>query len=461
MSKKIILLIIASIIGLSALSLIQAYLIKNTYSLKKEVFVDKTMKAVDDIDDHATPIDSIYDILSDKFIKELDNYSLKIIDKEYLLERLHVITDSLNPAFIKEYEKSIKEKKLGYNLKYHKILKSIIVSDSVHKDTVFKQIKEKEYKLIGYDFKSDPMLRVGNSTSETERSFKKVIRNKEKRVSYRLYFQSENYINIDDWNSIIFNQMRGLLLCSFFIFLLVIGILYYSIKNLISQKKIADVKTDFVNNITHELKTPLATLSLATKILKNQTIQESKSVNSTIETIERQQLKLQKLIDQVLNNSLGYKDILLQKEEVVISNYLHTVLDDFKVTCSDEISLKRQILDTKTRINLDTFYCTTVLVNILDNAIKYGGTNIVVSSKLHQNNVTISIQDNGIGIPKKHQKIIFEKFFRSENKNIHNVKGLGLGLYYSNQIIKAHQGVLSVVSEKDTGTIFTVKLPFN
>lgn len=461
MSKKIILLIIASIIGLLSLSLVQGYLIKNTYSLKKEVFVDKTMKAVDDIDDHATPIDSIYDVLSDKFIKELDNYSLKIINKESLLKRLRVITDSLNPVFIKEYEKSIKEKKLRYNLKYHKILKSIVVTDSVHNDTVFKQKKEKEYKLIGYDFKSDPMLRVGNSTSETERSFKKVIHNKEKRVSYRLYFQSENYINIDDWNSIIFNQMRGLLLCSFFIFLLVIGILYYSIKNLISQKKIADVKTDFVNNITHELKTPLATLSLTTKILKNQTNQESKTVNSTIETIERQQIKLQKLIDQVLNNSLGYKDILLQKEEVVLSNYLHTVLDDFKVTCSDEIKLKRQISANNTRINLDTFYFTTVLVNILDNAIKYGGTNILVSSKLHQNIVEISIQDNGVGITKKHQKIIFEKFFRSENKDIHNVKGLGLGLYYSNQIIKAHEGILSVISEKESGTIFTVKLPLN
>lgn len=460
MSKKIIALIIASTIGLVALSLVQAYLIKNTYSLKKDAFIDTVIKEVDQIDKYASPIDSIYDNLFEKFIKEVDSYHLKSITKEKLLDRLEVITDSLNPSFIKAYESFLTSKNLTYNLKYQKILKKIVLLDSVQKDTVFASDALNPYSLIGYDFKIDPDLRVGNSTSQTERSFKKVINGKEEKVSYQLHFESQNYINIDDWDRIIFNQMKGLLLTSFFIFLFVIGVLYFSIKNLITQKKIADIKTDFVNNITHELKTPLATLSLATKILnKQEVVQQSTPTKATLKIIERQHLKLQKLIDQVLNNSLGYKEIILQKETVVMSTYLHTVLDDFQVSLPEEIILKRSISKMDNVLSVDTFYMTTALVNILENAVKYGGSNLTVGAQINQQNIEISIKDDGIGIAKKDYKLLFEKFFRAENKNKHDVKGLGLGLYYSNQIIKAHQGIILVESEKNKGTIFTVKLP--
>jgi len=460
MSKKIIVLIITSIIGLIALSLIQGYLIKNTYSLKKEAFVEKAIKISDKIDDYATPVDSIYDIFSEKFIITLDSYASKEIKKEQLLARLHKLSDSLNTSFIKSYEKSVKNKKLTYNLKYHKLLKNMVVVDSLHRDTIFKENKKKPFKLFGHQFKSEPDLHVGNSMWESERTFTKETNNQEKKVTYKVLIQSEGFINIDNWNRIIFKEMQSLLVLSFLIFLFVIGTLYYSIKNLITQKKIADIKTDFVNNITHELKTPLATLSLATKILKKQeVVNQSDSAFNTIETIERQQLKLQKLIDQVLNNSLGYEEIYLEKEIVLLGDYLHTVLNDFELSITDEADIERIIPYPKEALFIDTFYMNTVLVNLLDNAIKYGGNKISVNAIIKHENIEITITDNGLGISKENQKLLFEKFFRVENKDIHNVKGLGLGLYYSNQIIKAHKGSLSIESQKEKGTSFIIKLP--
>ena len=459
MSKKIIVLIITSIIGLIGLSLIQGYLIKNTYSLKKNFFVEKAKKRVGKFDAHNSPLDSIQDILGDVFIQDLDRYHLQEINKKKLLNRLRVIIDSLNPSFIKEFDKKIASKKLPYNLKYHKTLKSIIIRKGIKADTIFKASKEKQFKLLGYKFKNNPDLTVGNSAWETERSFKKEWKGEIKEGNYHLFFESQNDINIDDFETIVFSEMKGLLLLSVFIFVFVIGVLFYSIKNLITQKKIADIKTDFINNITHEFKTPLATLSLATKMLRKQE-NENLTTNSTINTIERQNIRLQKLIDQVLNNSLGYKEITLKKESLLIKEYINTILNDFQITLKEEnIQLQREILNTNETIFVDNFYMTTAILNILENAVKYGGNVINIKACIEEKKLLISITDNGIGVSKKQLKYIFDKFFRAENKEIHNVKGLGLGLYYSNQIIKAHEGVIFAESEKEKSTTFKIHIP--
>ncbi|WP_299716352.1 HAMP domain-containing sensor histidine kinase [uncultured Tenacibaculum sp.] len=460
MSKKIILLVVASIIGLSALSLIQARLIQNTYALRKEAFIDKTSEIVGKIGSYATPIDSISDAISNTFLKDLDKFTVNLLSKETLLNRLKTINDSLNPRFISEYKKEIKDKSLNYNLKYHKILQSIILVDSLKTDTLYFDKEAKDLRLVGYDFENDPELRLGTSTWETSRSFERKLSGKTRKGKYDVVFKTVNYMNIDGWNRIILTEMRGLLIFSFCIFLFVIGLFYYSIKNLITQKKIADIKTDFINNITHELKTPLATLSLATKMLKKQDLNvQNNFVESTIETIERQNIRLQKLVDQVLNNSLGYNEIELQKESVSLNDFVLEIVDDFLIS-NKEISLTNLMCDYDVLIEVDKFYMSTVLSNILENAVKYGGTELEVQLK-HNKGIEIIISDNGIGISKKDIQQIFNKFFRAENKDIHNVKGLGLGLYYSNQIIKAHNGTISVKSEKGKGTTFSIKLPLD
>lgn len=459
MSKKIILLIIASVIGLLALSYIQARLIKNTYSLRKEAFTDKASSQVSKIGSYGSPIDSIFDAISDTFVKDLDKYNLGKVTSEQLLIRLKKISDSLNPKFIKEYEKEVNFEKLGYNLKYHRQLKNLVILDSLKTDTIFKRKKkEKGLKLIGYYFQSNSDLHLGTSTWETNRTFEEVNNGKSEKVNYHIVFETSNYINIDDWEKIVLMEMRSLLIFSFCIFLFVIGLFYYSIKNLITQKKIADIKTDFVNNITHELKTPLSTLSLATKILKQQ---EGLSVvvENTIGTIDRQNVRLQNLIDQVLNNSIGYQDLELNKKQINSADFLKGILNDFDITHEENIILNRKLSNTTSLLNIDEFYAATAIVNILENALKYGASKILVSENIHNNRWILVIEDDGIGIDKKNLKLIFNKFFRAENKDVHNVKGLGLGLYYTHQVIMAHKGTIKVESEKGIGTKFTIELP--
>jgi two-component system phosphate regulon sensor histidine kinase PhoR len=460
MSRKIMLLILASIVGLAALSYIQAELIKNTYSLRKEAFIDKASSQVSKIGSYGTPIDSIFDAISDTFVKDLDRYNLKRISKEKLLNRLKVISDSLNPRFIKEYEIEVDFEKIGYNLKYHRQLKNLVILDSLQTDTIFTRNKLNSLKLVGHAFNSNPELHLGTSTWETNRTFEEVQEGVRKKINYHLVFETSNYINIDEWKSIILIEMRSLLIFSFCIFLFVIGLFYYSIKNLITQKKISDVKTDFINNITHELKTPLSTLSLATKILKKQE-EKSSVVENTLETIERQNVRLQNIIDQVLNNSLGYQDLELKREEVNSASFIKQIINDFKITHEKDIELENHLSEENHVLKLDKFYTATAIINMLENAVKYGASKIRVATSFRNDNWILEIEDNGIGIDKKNQKLIFNKFYRAENKDVHNVKGLGLGLYYSRQIILAHKGSIKVDSEKGKGTKFTVELPLN
>jgi len=316
---------------------------------------------------------------------------------------------------------------------------------------------------LGELFEPVKDYKINNSQVETDFSRSYLDKGITKKISFNIRLVTHDYIDINDWTRIVLRQMSGILALSILIFAVVLGLLYYAIKSLITQKKIADVKTDFVNNITHELKTPLATLSLATKMLKNDTVKtQPEIVENTISTIDRQNKRLQKLIDQVVTNSIGYKDIELEIESIKSVHYLNAVLDDFELAMKEKsVVLKRDISIKNARVHLDKFYFTTALLNILENAVKYNthDTIIITISAIANTRFTITIQDNGIGMSQKDIKTIFEKFYRAGNTEIHDVKGLGLGLYYTSQIIKAHNGTIDVESQINKGTTFTISIP--
>ncbi|RZN84576.1 MAG: HAMP domain-containing histidine kinase [Winogradskyella sp.] len=462
--KKVNVLIIASIFGLIALSIIQGYLINNTYKLKKDAFISETRKSVSKIDDFSPALDSLTDFWRENFLEKLADYKIGNAKKNDVINGLEFVIDSINEIYRKEYQKELVKKNIPYGIKFHKKVKAIVILDSIQNDTLFDTSKAQKQIVIGDTIDKDSAIRISNTSWETDHTSNRVINNINKEVTFYLLFLTEDEIDIAGWKNIVLKQMLSLLLFSLLIFAFVIGLLYYSIKSLITQKKIADIKTDFVNNITHELKTPLATLTLATKMLKNDEVkQQPQFIDNTVNTIERQNKRLQKLIDQVLNNSLGYREIKLHKENVVIENYINTVLDDFELSINAEnIIINRQFSGKTKTINLDKFYFTTALLNILENAVKYSGSTLVIDCKINvKNALKISIKDNGIGISDKDQKQIFEKFFRAGNKEIHDVKGLGLGLYYTNQIIKAHQGHIKLDSKVGKGSTFILTIPFN
>lgn len=464
MKKKINLLIIASILGLIALSIIQGYLINNTYELKKKAFIAETKKSISKIDDFSPALDSLADIWQEQFISKLIDYQFNLIEKGDVIKALELVIDSINDTYISEYQKGLIANNIPYGIKFHKKIRAIIVADSIRSDTLFNIKKAPKQIILGDIISEDNNIEISTSSWKTDHTSSRIINGKSKEVTFNLTFLSIDEMDIEGWKKIVFKQMLGLLLLSLLIFAVVIGLLYYSIKSLITQKKIADIKTDFVNNITHELKTPLATLTLATKMLqKDEVKQQSQLVDNTINTIERQNKRLQKLIDQVLNNSLGYNEIQLNKESINIEHYINTVLDDFQLANkSNAVVLNRNFSISTKSIELDKFYVTTALLNILENAVKYSGDTIVIDCNIESNStLKMSIKDNGIGISEKDTKQVFDKFFRAGNKEIHDVKGLGLGLYYTNQIIKAHNGTITVESIEHKGTTFILTIPFN
>ena len=159
--------------------------------------------------------------------------------------------------------------------------------------------------------------------------------------------------------------------------------------------------------------------------------------------------------------SLSINDINLNKEQVNLSSFLKDLSEDYALTLPKHIQFIKSISDVSEEVSVDQFYFSTAIVNILNNAVKFEGSVIKITYQIENFEHIISISDNGIGISKKNKTLIFGKFFRVSEKNTHNFKGLGLGLYYCKQIINAHKGTLDVKSRKNEGSTFFIKLPLS
>ncbi|PKV50725.1 phospho-acceptor domain-containing protein [Aquimarina sp. MAR_2010_214] len=462
MKKKINILIITSILTLLALSGIQGYLIYNTYQLKKDVFIKETKKAVSRID-NTREMDSIAELWYNQLTKNLVEYRKNNLLKNETIERFKPFTDSLNNIFNEYYKKEISKANLGYELKYKKTIKNVIIHDNNILDTVFNAKEESDYFLFGENFPDKEGNVISKGRWFTEQDIEDDSRGEIIKTQLNLEIRTVDAVSIIGWKRIVFGQMASLFLFSVILLLFVVALLFYSIKTVIRQKKIADVRDDFINNITHELKTPLATLSIASKSLRNKETQNSPEIfSSALDILDRQNNRLQKLIDQVMNNTLGSEEIVLKKEKILDNKYFKEVIEDFKLSVKNkevEVSAKIEFRDV--HLNIDKFLFTTALFNVMENAVKYGKekVNIKIRTELRKEAYTISIRDNGIGISEKEYHKIFEKFYRITTGNVHDVKGLGLGLFYTNQIIRAHQGEIDIESKPNEGTIFKITIP--
>lgn len=247
--------------------------------------------------------------------------------------------------------------------------------------------------------------------------------------------------------------------------LLIMGIFSYTIIVILRQKKLSLVKNDFINNMTHELKTPISTISLASQMLKDNSVT---SAPSTIERIsgviydESKRLSMQ--VEKVLQMAVFNEGRLKMKFKTFdLNDVITSVVQNFEIrvqSANGTLTLNKQA--EKCTIYGDQVHITNVLFNLLDNAVKYKGDNnpeIEVSTENRKDGLLICIKDNGIGIAKEHQKQIFERFFRVPTGNVHDVKGFGLGLHYVYRIIEAHNGTIKVESAVKKGTKFMIYFP--
>ncbi len=251
-----------------------------------------------------------------------------------------------------------------------------------------------------------------------------------------------------------------LILGSVLIVILVFGLTW---RNLMEERRLSELKSDFINNMTHELKTPLSTITVAGRTLeKEQVLGDRDKVLETARLIGKQSVHLNQLINTILEVSfLERQEFELDRHNVVIDELLHQVVCSFLTSCDGCAKVEEEYCNNGLEIPVDIVYFTTMISNLLTNAVKYCDREpvIKVTSASSGNDLEISVADNGVGIPSEHLGHIFEKFYRVPQGNIHKTKGLGLGLYYVRRIAVAHGGDVSVTSKPGRGTTFKIKIP--
>jgi two-component system phosphate regulon sensor histidine kinase PhoR len=244
----------------------------------------------------------------------------------------------------------------------------------------------------------------------------------------------------------------------------VIGFLGYLLFIILKQKRLSEVQKNFVNNMTHELKTPLASIQMSAIVLRDEDIiHKPHRLRSYTDIILKESSQLSAQIERVLQMAQSDKGkVVLHKETIVWQEILQTVKDSFEhlvVSKSGQILLQmpRAIITMQG----DRLHLTNLISNLVDNAIKYCDKepDIIIDVMEQQGKIVISIEDNGIGIDKKYHRHVFKKFYRVPTGNVHNVKGFGLGLNYVQSIAQLHFGKVSFSSEISKGTIFTVSFP--
>jgi len=262
----------------------------------------------------------------------------------------------------------------------------------------------------------------------------------------------------------ILGEMNFWIVSSIVLFLSLMG-LAISLFYFYRQKFLAEIQKDFVNNFTHEFKTPLAVMKIAADVLAQQNIMHQPDrLGRYAQIIKNQTEHLQNQVERLLKASaIENRKIPIEKETINANQLIEQALNKVQPLVEQKkawVELKAE--DQKTEIHADEAHLELALVNLLENALKYSDNpHIVVETGKHDTDFFISIKDNGIGIEKKYIKNIFKKFYRVPTGNVHNVKGFGMGLNFVKRIIDAHDGKIKVNSLPGIGTEFRLLIPFN
>lgn len=262
----------------------------------------------------------------------------------------------------------------------------------------------------------------------------------------------------------ILNQM-GIWSFSSVVLLVVIVFFAYTLFVILKQKRLSEIQKDFINNMTHEFKTPIATIAVSTEVLKNPDIirQPERLLNYTT-IIENENKRLKQHVECVLQMAKFDKETIeLKKEPVNLHDVVQEVARGMGAAIQEnQIQLELTLNAVEPVIAADKLHITNVVYNLLDNAIKYSAENPMVWISVKQGEkatVVLEVRDNGIGVKEDDQKKIFEKFFRVPTGNVHNVKGFGLGLNYVKQMVEAHRGKITLKSHLGEGCTFRIYLP--
>lgn len=281
-------------------------------------------------------------------------------------------------------------------------------------------------------------------------------------------FGNVNYlmVNFPDQNSFLLKQISATLASSVGLIAIIIFCFAYAIHTIMRQKKLSEVKNDFINNMTHEFKTPIATVSLASEALgEDAVIQDRNTYYRYLKVIKEETNRLSEQVEKVLQAaSFDKDDFKLAKTRTNIVELVDKAVEKFRIQIEKRKGILERDYDKDTlEANVDPSHFHNAVQNLLDNALKYSSDepNITVTLRSSPEKFVLSIKDKGIGIGKEQIKKIFDKFYRVQKGNIHDIKGFGLGLSYVKSVVDAHKGLIEVQSEPGKGSLFTLKIPIN
>ncbi len=290
-----------------------------------------------------------------------------------------------------------------------------------------------------------------------------VVVNTFKEEHNNFVIQYHYLIDLTHKNEMVFKEALFsfvLIIGSTLIVFLVFGITW---RNLMEERRLSELKSDFINNMTHELKTPLSTITVAGRTLeKEQILSDREKVLETAQLIGKQSIHLNQLINTILEVSfLERAEFELDRHNVAVDELMHQIVASFLTSCDGCAVIREDYGANGTSASLDIVYFTTMINNLLTNAVKYCDREpeIQIITSIDSGNLEITVTDNGVGISRDHIDHIFDKFYRVPHGNIHKTKGLGLGLYYVRRIATAHGGDVSVSSKPGKGTTFRIRIP--
>lgn len=333
-------------------------------------------------------------------------------------------------------------------------------------DIISKQLHQNNIKLpfefcITNIFKNSVFQSDGFHVAEEQNAFQILLSPEDSYVSHEIL-----YLEVKEDKNQIIREMAWMILASIVFTTIIILAFAVTVRTLFNQKKLSEIKSDFINNMTHELKTPLATISLAIDALTNEkVIRDTDKIKYYSAMIKEENKRMNKQVEKILQAAR------LEKEELEL-NIQKLDAHDIIRKVADNLALQIQERNGTLSLNLnasnpvlgaDEVHFSNIIFNLLDNAIKYSKAipHIEVETQSGTNTFIIKVKDDGIGMDKETQSRVFEKFYRAHTGNIHNVKGFGLGLSYVKAIVDAHEGRVKVESIPGQGSTFTVTLPAN
>lgn len=417
---------------------IQSYQLHNTYQLKQRDIFTTVKNKLSKLHENDRLFDD--DLMSKDIARD---YYIKLVKHEITAEKLKELYRTNAHKTSQKLTRYVDSlfKPLGMDV----ILKKEILG--IYFKNLEKQIAAGPITVYITNGTFRQPVELSSSEWITEKTETQKVKDsiQSREILYTFFVHRKTSFEVTNLNWILFRELTSLLLSTLFILAAFLWLFYRTIQNLRKQQKQITVLHDVVDNISHELKTPIATLKIAAKTLRKSTDE------SIITVIERQVNRLEQTLDP-LNENLQTID-----QPPVTSTELQAIFDDFQLT-NPAIAFQLSPLPDG-KLCLSPNDATTLFQNLMNNAVKYGATWINISFEDQKGKLSVYIQDNGYGMEESELPYIFDKFYRIQKDNIHDTKGLGIGLFLVKKIVDRYHGQLTVTSEPNVGTTFKIQLP--